>query len=155
MSSRKNNCRKIFRSSSEPWPTVRRVGYQQASAPQGDELQHGLHPYDDAANIIDGLVEGELSKLGSGRTAKTVRNTASGQRKFSDWLRTMGRESIASRINGDWHQRESLDRDYQEFTKANGNVGIGFKRLAQYVQVVEARLRRGRSGLSGPHDRAG
>ncbi|WP_245331192.1 Ulp1 family isopeptidase [Mesorhizobium sophorae] len=79
-----------------------------------------------------------MSKLGSGRTAKTVRNTASGQRKFSDWLRTMGRESIASRINGDWHQRESLDRDYQEFTKANGNVGIGFKRLAQYVQVVEA-----------------
>ncbi|GLR46261.1 hypothetical protein GCM10007880_67790 [Mesorhizobium amorphae] len=105
---------------------------------QGDELQPGLQPYDDDANIIGGLVKEELSKLGSGRTPKTVRNAASGQRKFSDWLRTMGRESIASRINGDWHQRDSLDRDYQEFTKAKGNLGIGLKRLAQYVQVVEA-----------------
>ncbi|WP_229192741.1 Ulp1 family isopeptidase [Bradyrhizobium brasilense] len=104
----------------------------------GDELRHGLHPYDDDANIIDGLVEEEQSKLGSGPAPKTIRNTASAQRRFSDWLRTTGRENFASRINGDWYQRRSVDEDYQEFTKANGNVGIGFKRLAQYVQVVEA-----------------
>ncbi|WP_375779237.1 Ulp1 family isopeptidase [Bradyrhizobium sp. ma5] len=127
------------------------LGINKLRHPQGDELQHGLHPYDDDANIIDGLVEEELSKLGSGRTSKTVRNTASGQRKFSDWLRTMGRESIASRINGDWHQRDSLDRDYREFTQAEGNVGIGFKRLAQYVQIVEANRA---LGVTFPQQRA-
>ncbi|XIA61964.1 hypothetical protein ACFIOY_19810 [Bradyrhizobium sp. TZ2] len=108
----------------------------------GSELQHGRHPYDDDASIIDGLAKEQLSKLGSDPASqskkKTVRTTAAAQRRFSDWLRTAGRESIVSRINGDWHQRRSLDADYQEFTKAKGNVGIGFKRLAQYVQVVEA-----------------
>ncbi|SDE69362.1 Ulp1 protease family, C-terminal catalytic domain [Bradyrhizobium brasilense] len=104
----------------------------------GGEPRPGLHPYDDDADIIDGLVEEEQSKLGSRPAPKTIRNTASAQRRFSDWLRTTGRESFASRINGDWYQRRSLDEDYQEFTKANGNIGIGFKRLAQYVQVVEA-----------------
>ncbi|WP_235999959.1 Ulp1 family isopeptidase [Bradyrhizobium uaiense] len=108
----------------------------------GSELQHGVGPYDDDASIIDGLAKEELSKLGSGPASqskkKSIRNIAAAQRRFSDWLRTAGRESIVSRINGDWHQRRSLDVDYQEFTNAKGNVGIGFKRLVQYVQVVEA-----------------
>ncbi|MGY3611009.1 Ulp1 family isopeptidase [Bradyrhizobium sp. Lot11] len=118
-------------------PTIG-LGINKLRQNPGGELRHGLHPYDDDANIIDGLVEEEQSKLGSGPAPKTIRNTASAQRRFSDWLRTTGRESFASRINGDWYQRRSLDEDYQEFTKANGNIGIGFKRLAQYVQVVEA-----------------
>ncbi|WP_225897254.1 hypothetical protein, partial [Rhizobium phaseoli] len=60
------------------------------------------NPYPDDALMIDALANEELSKLGSASTSKrrVVWRLASNQRKFSDWLQTRGRESIASRLNG-------------------------------------------------------
>lgn len=100
--------------------------------------QRVLHPYDDDANLIHGLVNEELRGQVSEQKKKTVRNTASAQRKFSDWLRTEGRESIASRINGDNEQQRSLKADYQAFTEAKGTFFLNLKKLRQYVQVTEA-----------------
>ncbi|OYD00779.1 peptidase C48 family domain-containing protein (plasmid) [Rhizobium sp. N4311] len=105
------------------------------------------HPYPDDALIIDALANEELSKLGSASTSKrqVARNVASNQRKFSDWLQTRGRESIASRLNGSDQQQWSLKKDYQDFTEDMGKHTISFKRLRQYQQVVEANAA---SGLS-------
>ncbi|AJC82381.1 peptidase C48 family domain-containing protein (plasmid) [Rhizobium etli bv. phaseoli str. IE4803] len=105
------------------------------------------HPYPDDALIIDALANEELSKLGSASTSKrqVARNVASNQRKFSDWLQTRGRESIASRLNGSDQQQWSLKIDYQDFTEDMGKHTISFKRLRQYQQVVEANAA---SGLS-------
>ncbi|MFG3594262.1 Ulp1 family isopeptidase [Bradyrhizobium sp. RDI18] len=118
------------------------------------ELQHGLHPlhprrlhpYDDDASIIDGLAKEQLSKLGSDPASqskkKDVRNTASAQRSFSDWLRTTGRESIVSRINGNDQQQRSLNVDYREFTQAKRNIGLSLNKLLNqlgpYLRLVEA-----------------
>ncbi|MFG3591484.1 Ulp1 family isopeptidase [Bradyrhizobium sp. RDI18] len=111
----------------------------------GLEPQNVLRPYDDDTIVIDGLANEELSKLGSDPTSqsrrKTVRNTASAQRKFSDWLRTTGRKSIASRINGNDQQQLSLNVDYRDFTTAKGKTGVSLvslKKLGQYLRVVEA-----------------
>ncbi|MCJ9697613.1 hypothetical protein MOV76_39435, partial [Rhizobium sp. PRIMUS64] len=84
------------------------------------------HPYPDDALIIDALANEELSKLGSASTSKrqVARNVASNQRKFSDWLQTRGRESIASRLNGSDQQQWSLKKDYQDFTEDMGKHTI-------------------------------
>ncbi|ACE93952.1 Ulp1 family isopeptidase [Rhizobium phaseoli] len=105
------------------------------------------HPYPDDALMIDALANEELSKLGSASTSKrrVVWRLASNQRKFSDWLQTRGRESIASRLNGSDQQQWSLKKDYQDFTEDMGKHTISFKRLRQYQQVVEANAA---SGLS-------
>ncbi|MDH2348590.1 hypothetical protein QCM79_40355, partial [Bradyrhizobium sp. SSUT77] len=115
------------------------------------ELQHGLHPrrlhpYDDDGSIIDGAAKEQLSKLGSDPASqskkKDVRNTASAQRSFSDWLRTTGRESIVSRINGNDQQKRSLNVDYREFTQAKRNVVLSLNKLLNqlgpYLRLVEA-----------------
>ncbi|WP_245268308.1 Ulp1 family isopeptidase [Rhizobium leguminosarum] len=106
------------------------------------------HPYPDDARIIDDLAKEALSKLGSNSTSKrnVVWNMASNQRKFSDWLQREGRESIVSRLTGTDQQRQSLKKDYQDFTEDMGKkLTISFKRLRQYQQVVEANAA---SGLS-------
>ncbi|WP_425375994.1 Ulp1 family isopeptidase [Rhizobium acidisoli] len=106
------------------------------------------HPYPDDALMIDGFAKEELSKLGSDSTSKrqVARNVASNQRKFSAWLQTRGRESIASRLNGSDQQQWSLKIDYQDFSEAMGKkLTMSFKRLRQYQQVVEANAA---SGLS-------
>lgn len=99
-----------------------------------------LHPYPDDALIIDGLVNEELSKLGAGSATqrRVATNTARHQRRFSDWLQTRGRESIASRLNGDDEQKWSLKKDYQDFSEAVGKRSVALKRLGQYLQVVQA-----------------
>ncbi|WP_345774740.1 Ulp1 family isopeptidase [Rhizobium sp. C104] len=105
-------------------------------------------PYPDDARMIDGFANEELSKLGSDSTSKRkgVSRLASNQRKFSAWLQTRGRESIASRLNGSDQQQWSLKKDYQDFTEAMGKkLTMSFKRLRQYQQVVEANAA---SGLS-------
>ncbi|KPH04148.1 hypothetical protein AOG23_34915, partial [Rhizobium acidisoli] len=93
-------------------------------APEGQELQavgpggRRIHdPYPDDALIIDSLVNEELSKLGP---VSTSRKNASGQRKFSAWLKREGRESIVSRLTGSDEQRRSLQEDFREFIKAEG-----------------------------------
>ncbi|MCK1546169.1 hypothetical protein IVB12_30560 [Bradyrhizobium sp. 179] len=111
---------------------------------------HHPYPYPDDARMIDGLANEELSKLGPDSTSqrKAVRNMAINQRRFSDWLQTRGRESIASRLNGSDQQKWSLKIDYQDFrdcTEALRGFSVGFKRLGQYLQVVEANAA---SGLS-------
>ncbi|RDJ02855.1 hypothetical protein B5K05_29455, partial [Rhizobium phaseoli] len=105
------------------------------------------HPYPDDALMIDALANEELSKLGPDSTSqrRVVWRLASTQRKFSDWLQTRGRESIASRLNGSDQQQWSLKKDYQDFTEDMGKHTISFKRLRQYQQVVEANAA---SGLS-------
>ncbi|MCK1738334.1 hypothetical protein IVA79_31180 [Bradyrhizobium sp. 138] len=113
------------------------------------QLKHH-HPYPDDARMIDGLANEERSKLGSDSASqrKEVSKLASNQRKFSDWLRTRGRGSIASRLNGSDQQKWSLKIDYQDFrdcTEALRGFSVGFKRLGQYLQVVEANAA---SGLS-------
>ncbi|WP_377827949.1 Ulp1 family isopeptidase [Bradyrhizobium lupini] len=104
-----------------------------------------LSAYESDASIIDGLAKDQRSKLGSDPASqskkKEVRNTAWAQRKFSDWLRTTGRESIVSRINGNDQQQRSLNVDYREFTQAKGNIGSLDKLLNQlgpYLRLVEA-----------------
>ncbi|QAS81143.1 hypothetical protein CO657_24685 (plasmid) [Rhizobium acidisoli] len=105
------------------------------------------HPYPDDALMIDGFAKEELSKLGPDSTSqrRVVLKLASNQRRFSDWLQTTGRESIASRLNGSEMQKWSLKIDYQDFTEAVGSCNVSFKRLRQYQQVVEANAA---SGLS-------
>ncbi|WP_183613819.1 Ulp1 family isopeptidase [Rhizobium leguminosarum] len=106
------------------------------------------HPYPDDARIIDDLAKEALSKLGSNSTSKrnVVWNMASNQRKFSDWLQREGRESIVSRLTGTDQQRQSLKKDYQDFTEDMGKkLNMSFNRLRQYQQVVEANAA---SGLS-------
>ncbi|ARO26902.1 peptidase C48 family domain-containing protein (plasmid) [Rhizobium sp. TAL182] len=114
----------------------------------GAESQLKQHdPYPDDALMIDSFANEELSKLGPDSTSqrRVVWRLASNQRKFSDWLQTRGRESIASRLNGSDQQQWSLKKDYQDFTEDMGKHTISFKRLRQYQQVVEANAA---SGLS-------
>lgn len=120
----------------------------------GLEPQQGFRPYEDDARLIEGLANEELSKLdpGSQHRRKTIQGTASAQRKFSDWLRTEGRESIASRINGNNEQQRSLDADYRAYADAKGKSGVTLKKLRQYVQVVEANRA---LGVPSPQQRAG
>lgn len=119
----------------------------------GLEPQQGLRAYDDDASLIERLAKEELRNLdpASEPRRKTIRNTASAQRKFSDWLRTQGRESIASRINGNSEQRRSLDVDHQAFTEAKGKLGLSLKKLRQYLQLVEANRA---LGVTVPQQRA-
>ncbi|WP_438270096.1 Ulp1 family isopeptidase [Rhizobium leguminosarum] len=125
------------------------VGFDRLRQYLGAESQLKQHdPYPDDALMIDSFANQELSKLGSGSTSKrnVVWTIASNQRKFSNWLQTRGRESIASRLNGSEMQQRSLKKDYQDFTEAMGkNLTMSFKRLRQYQQVVEANAA---SGLS-------
>ncbi|WP_420493390.1 Ulp1 family isopeptidase [Rhizobium etli] len=125
------------------------VGFDRLRQYLGAESQLKQHdPYPDDALMIDSFANEELSKLGSGSTSKrnVVWTIASNQRKFSNWLQTRGRESIASRLNGSEMQQRSLKKDYQDFTEAMGkNLTMSFKRLRQYQQVVEANAA---SGLS-------
>ncbi|QAS81141.1 hypothetical protein CO657_24645 (plasmid) [Rhizobium acidisoli] len=125
------------------------VGFDRLRQYLGAESQlKQHHPYPDDARIIDDLAKEELSKLGSDSTSKrnVVWSLASNRRKFSDWLQREGRESIVSRLTGTDEQRQSLKKDYQDFTEAMGkNLTISFKRLRQYQQVVEANAA---SGLS-------
>ncbi|MDF0664435.1 hypothetical protein PYR67_35160, partial [Rhizobium sp. BC49] len=118
------------------------VGFDRLRQYLGAESQLKQHdPYPDDALMIDSFANQELSKLGSGSTSKrnVVWTIASNQRKFSNWLQTRGRESIASRLNGSEMQQRSLKKDYQDFTEAMGkNLTMSFKRLRQYQQVVEA-----------------
>ncbi|WP_051383595.1 Ulp1 family isopeptidase [Bradyrhizobium sp. WSM3983] len=100
--------------------------------------QRALRPYDDDANLIQGLVNEELRSQVSEQTKKSVRNLSSALRKFSDWLRTEGKESIASRVNGDSQQQRSLEADRRAFTDAKGRATLNLKKLRQYVQVIEA-----------------
>ncbi|MET4044209.1 hypothetical protein ABIC03_005930 [Bradyrhizobium sp. RT6a] len=139
----------------------RDIGYPKISLGINDlreylrgELQHGLHPLHprrlhpdaDDASIIDGLAKEQLSKLGSDPASQSkkiyVRNTASAQRSFSDWLRTTGKESIVSRINGNDQQQRSLNVDYREFTQAKRNIRLSLNRLLSqlgpYLRLVEA-----------------
>ncbi|MGY4198776.1 hypothetical protein [Bradyrhizobium sp. USDA 4520] len=106
----------------------------------GLEPQQGFRPYDDDASLIAGLANEELSKLDSSsqNRRRTIQSTASAQRKFGDWLRTEGKASIASRINGNNEQQRSLDADYRACAEANRKSGVTLKKLRQYVQVVEA-----------------
>ncbi|UFW91991.1 hypothetical protein BjapCC829_49445 (plasmid) [Bradyrhizobium barranii] len=106
----------------------------------GLEPQQGFRAYDDDTSLIEGLANDELSKLdpASQQRRRLIQNTASAQRKFSEWLRTASKESIASRINGNNEQQRSLDTDYRAFTKAKGKVGVSLKKLRHYLQVVEA-----------------
>ncbi|WP_245441759.1 Ulp1 family isopeptidase [Rhizobium leguminosarum] len=100
------------------------------------------HPYPDDALMIDSFAKEERSKRGSDSTS---RKNASNLRKFSDWLQREGRESIVSRLTGTDEQRQSLKKDYQDFTEAMGRYTMSFKRLRQYQQAVEANAA---SGLS-------
>ncbi len=120
----------------------------------GLEPQQGFRPYDDDASLIEGLANEELSKLdpSSQHRRKTIQGTASAQRKFSDWLRAEGKESIASRINGNNEQQRSLDADYRAFSQAKGKSGVTLKKLRQYVQLVEANRA---LGVPFPPQRAG
>ncbi|WP_253626049.1 Ulp1 family isopeptidase [Bradyrhizobium sp. USDA 4515] len=120
----------------------------------GLEPQQGFRPYDDDASLIAGLANEELSKLdpSSQNRRKAIQSTASAQRKFSDWLRTEGKASIASRINGNNEQQRSLDADYRAYAEANGKSGVTLKKLRQYVQVVEANRA---LGVPFPQQRAG
>ncbi|MET2831126.1 Ulp1 family isopeptidase [Mesorhizobium shangrilense] len=122
--------------------TKRKASLGQLRQYLGVEPQPLLRPYPDDARIINGLANDELSKLGSDRTSrqrrKPIQDNASGQRRFSDWLQTTGRESIVSRINGSDQQQRSLDVDYRDFTKAKGKIGMRLKQLGQYLRVVEA-----------------
>ncbi|WP_235885621.1 hypothetical protein [Bradyrhizobium niftali] len=120
----------------------------------GLEPQQGFRPYDDDARLIEGLANEELSKLdpSSQHRRKTIQGTASAQRKFSGWLRTEGRESIASRINGNNKQQRSLDADYRAYREAKGKSGVTLKKLRQYVQVLEANRA---LGVPAPQQRAG
>ncbi|OOO38499.1 UNVERIFIED_ORG: hypothetical protein BTE55_04825, partial [Rhizobium sophorae] len=112
------------------------VGFDRLRQYLGAESQLKQHdPYPDDALMIDGFANQELSKLGSDSTSKrqVAWNLASNQRKFSNWLQTRGRESIASRLNGSEMQQRSLKKDYQDFTEAMGkNLTMSFKRLRQY-----------------------
>lgn len=120
----------------------------------GLEPQQGFRPYDDDARLIEGLANEELSKLdpSSQHRRKTIQGTASAQRKFSGWLRTEGRESIASRIHGNNKQQRSLDADYRAYGEAKGKSGVTLKKLRQYVQVLEANRA---LGVPAPQQRAG
>lgn len=119
----------------------------------GLEPQQGLRAYDDDASLIESLAKEELRNLdpASEQRRKTIRNTASAQRNFSNWLRTEGRESIASRINGNSEQRRSLEADHRAFTEAKGKLGLSLRKLRQYLQLVEAN--RG-LGVTFPEQRA-
>ncbi|WP_432431803.1 Ulp1 family isopeptidase [Rhizobium leguminosarum] len=105
-------------------------------APEGQELQavgpgprlmgRQIHdPYPDDARVIDSLAKEEVPNS---------RKNASGQRKFSAWLKRDGRESIVSRLTGTDQQRRSLKEDFRAFTKEEGKkVVVGFDRLRQYL----------------------
>ncbi|SMX56439.1 conserved protein of unknown function; Putative Peptidase C48, SUMO [Bradyrhizobium sp. ORS 285] len=113
-------------------------GFDQIRAFLG--LGPGFRPYHEDAGLIEGLANEELSKPNppSRQKRAAIRDTTSAQREFSDWLRTTGRTSIASRINGNDEQRCSLDRDYEAFKEVRGKAPVALKKLRQYAQVVDA-----------------
>ncbi|MBA1142409.1 Ulp1 family isopeptidase [Mesorhizobium neociceri] len=96
-----------------------------------------FHPYPDDARIIEGLKEDSLRNLGPDSTSgqkKSVQNAASHQRRFSDWLQTNNKGSIASRLNGSDRQRKLLRADYKTFSKTAGQMSMSFTRLQQYLE---------------------
>ncbi|WP_050886860.1 Ulp1 family isopeptidase [Bradyrhizobium sp. ORS 285] len=112
--------------------------------PQLDRIRaflgiEGIYLYDEDASLIEGLTNEELNKPNLLQQKKAAaRRTASTLREFGEWLRTTGRTSIASRINGNVEQRHSLDRDYQAFTEVRGDVFVPLSKLRQYAQIVDA-----------------
>lgn len=89
------------------------------------------YPHPDDGRVIDAICREDLSKLEPDERIK-AQHVASRQRRFSDWLRREAKESIVSRLIGSDQQRQSLDDDYREFTKAHGKVIVNFDRLRLY-----------------------
>ncbi|MBB2802802.1 UNVERIFIED_ORG: hypothetical protein GGE36_005881, partial [Rhizobium etli] len=108
------------------------VGFDRLRQYLGAESQLKQHdPYPDDALIIEALANEEQSKLGP---VSTSRKNASNQRKFSDWLKREGRESMVSRLTGTDEQQRSLQEDFRAFTKEEGKkVVVSFNRLRQYL----------------------
>ncbi|MFB9984810.1 hypothetical protein ACFFNA_35190 [Mesorhizobium kowhaii] len=93
-----------------------------------------LSAYESDADIIDDATNEALRKLGPAATAKErapILKIASNQRKLSDWLKREGKESIASRLNGNEQQKKQLQKDISEFKRAIGQpyVGLGINKL--------------------------
>lgn len=101
---------------------------------------HDPHP--DDSRVIDAVCREDLSKLEPDERNK-AHETASRQRRFSDWLRRENRESIVSRLTGSDEQRQSLDDDYREFTKAYGEIRVNLGRLRLYFGAEPQRWRDG------------
>ncbi|ULJ74465.1 Ulp1 family isopeptidase [Rhizobium gallicum] len=88
-------------------------------------------PHPDDARIIDAIARKDLSNDPQERNKAL--EVARRQRRFSDWLRKEGRKSIVSRITGSDEQRQSLDNDHREFTKAFANPAVNINRLRLYL----------------------
>ncbi|MBA1143907.1 MULTISPECIES: Ulp1 family isopeptidase [Mesorhizobium] len=111
-------------------------------APGGQELQsvgpgprlmgrQTAVPYPEDGHVIDGIYNERVSK---GDKKPSAHSLASGQRKFSDWLRSEKRGSIVSRLNGTEQQQASLQADYGDFITAMGQrYGVAFDRFRTYI----------------------
>ncbi|MGC5845218.1 hypothetical protein PU724_33345, partial [Mesorhizobium abyssinicae] len=109
-----------------------------------------LDAYPDDAEFIDLVTQERLSTLGPEPTAKQkypIFNTASVQRRFSDWLQREKKGSIVSRLKGDKQQQSELMRDVKDFKRVTKNTKLRLDCLSQYLQVLEAN--RALSGMGG------
>ncbi|MGY3611053.1 MULTISPECIES: Ulp1 family isopeptidase [unclassified Bradyrhizobium] len=105
----------------------------------GLEPQFRFRPHDDDASLIQGFADEMLRNPDSKRTSLT--KVATAQRGLSHWLRQEGKESIASRMNGNEEQQRSLAADLQAFIEAKGKDAafrLRLNKLKQYAQVVDA-----------------
>ncbi|KYK44757.1 hypothetical protein A1D31_36020 [Bradyrhizobium liaoningense] len=105
----------------------------------GLEPQNRFRPHDDDASLIQGFADEMLRNPDSKRTSLT--KVATAQRRLSHWLRQEGKESIASRMNGNEEQQRSLAADLQAFIEAKGKdaaLRLRLNKLKQYAQVVDA-----------------
>ncbi|WP_141343076.1 hypothetical protein [Bradyrhizobium sp. USDA 3458] len=90
------------------------------------------YPHPDDGRVIDAIYREDSSKL-EPNERKNAQQVASRQRRFSDWLRREGKESVVSRLTGSDQQRQSLDEDFREFKEAHGKTLVNIDRLRLYL----------------------
>ncbi|MGO7682930.1 hypothetical protein ACC737_36580, partial [Rhizobium johnstonii] len=92
-------------------------------------------PYPEDGQLIDG----HLNHVGGAAPTRAQSNERGAQRRFSDWLRSDGRASIASRLNSGQQLFEELKEDFRAFNEDIGRSSSqGLDKLQKYQQVVEA-----------------
>ncbi|WP_192246813.1 Ulp1 family isopeptidase [Mesorhizobium silamurunense] len=93
--------------------------------------------YPDDARLIGSWASQALANLppGSSQQRKNCHDRTFALRKFSEWLKSTGKVSIASRLKNDW---DGLNKDRKECSKTSGRKYIKLQLLREHLEVVEA-----------------
>ncbi|MGO7845071.1 hypothetical protein ACC698_36655, partial [Rhizobium johnstonii] len=121
---------------SDGGPRVKRALEALRSSRAGTNLSRVPRvPYPEDKQLIDG----HFNQARGFEVSEALEKARANQRRFSDWLRSEGRTSIASRLNSGQQLFEELKEDFRAFGEDIGrNTAIWLDKLQKYQQVVEA-----------------